>query len=595
MPCNAEQQIIINEFLQNPAPITLIQGKAGSGKSYMIQELVSQTRGAIILVPTNMAKSVYNNAQTIHSFFYGEFDDLENGYQNPREYSSGRNSYHGYFTNKLNSVQTMVIDEISMVRADTFEMMNVICQETRRNKSPFGGIKVILVGDMFQLPPIVEDPELARYLKAEYNGNYFFNSHVIQNHLSEVRYYELKHSVRHDNDKEYESILDGLRRGCPVEQAVHLLQQLNSRVVTPNQIPHNVVSIASSNAEVLRINHAELSKLPGANHRELAFFTIKSKNSDKTTQYTVDLEQPDENEYNTIEVPSKFESEFIFKPGARVIFTESKKKIGYVNGDFGTIVRQEGGSILVRIEKSGDVVEINRTDHYRYKMKYDEVKHTLRKETPYIQKTNQYPLKLAYAFTIHKSQGQTYDKVVLDLHSHIFASGQLYVALSRVKSLQGLFLTKPVSISDIIVDKEVLSFMSRFSTDGGSTIKQSPSFSAITDNRASSISRFNSFVSSHEELPSIRTYIEKSLWLAAELFEKGYYAYALLELNKCLVILEDYYYVEEYQETTAKIKAVENRFPKINEMDCNEVVRLMTDLYRRLYATRHKTVVNDKR
>ena len=96
-------------------------------------------------------------------------------------------------------------------------------------------------------------------------------------------------------------------------------------------------------------------------------------------------------------------------------------------------------------------------------------------------------------------------------------------------------------------------------------------------------------------MPSIRTYIEKSLWLAAELFEKGYYAYALLELNKCLVILEDYYYVEEYQETTAKIKAVENRFPKINEMDCNEVVGLMTDLYSRLYTTRHKTVVNDKR
>lgn len=89
MPCNSEQQRIINEFLQNPAPITLIQGKAGSGKSYMIRELITQTRGAIILVPTNMAKSVYNNAQTIHSFFYGEFDELENGYQNPREYSSG--------------------------------------------------------------------------------------------------------------------------------------------------------------------------------------------------------------------------------------------------------------------------------------------------------------------------------------------------------------------------------------------------------------------------------------------------------------------------------------------------------------------------
>ncbi len=594
MPCNAEQQRIINDFLSNPAPITLIQGKAGSGKSYMIRELVSQTKGAIVLVPTNMAKSVYNNAQTMHSYFYGEFDDLENGYQNPKNYSSKRNSYHSYFANKLATVQTIIIDEISMVRADTFEMMNVICQETRgNNKQPFGGINVILVGDMFQLPPIVEDPELARYLKAEYDGNYFFHSHIIQKNLSSIRYYELKHSVRHDNDNEYETILDGLRRGCPVKTAVQLLKELNGRVVLPDQIPGDVISIASSNAEVLRINHQELSKLPGNECRELAYFTVKNKNNNTYVQYSVGREQPDEKEYNTIEVPSKFESEFIFKPGARVIFTESRKKLGYVNGDFGTVVRQEGESIMVRIQKSGDVVEINRVDHYRYKMKYDEQKHILTKETPYIQKTNQYPLKLAYAFTIHKSQGQTYDRVVLDLNSHIFASGQLYVALSRVKSLNGLFLTKPVSISDIIVDRDVINFMSRFNNDepayAFSDTPQSQS------GRPSDILSFKSMVATHEGLPSLRNYIEKSASLASVLFDEGYYQYALLELNKCLVIIEDYYYTEEYNDLKAQIRALENRFPQINETDCNEAARIISELYNHLYMTSHKTVVNDKR
>lgn len=592
MPCNAEQQRILEDFLNNPAAITLIQGKAGSGKSYMIRELVSRTNGAMVLVPTNMAKSVYNNAQTMHSFFYGEFDDLDNGYQNPKTYSTHNNSYHGYFENKLSSVSTIVIDEISMVRADTFEMMNVICQKTLRNDKPFGGIKIILVGDMYQLPPIVEDEAIGQYLHAEYGGNFFFNSHVIKNHLSEIRYYELKHSVRHDNDKEYEQILDGLRRGCPVEIAVQLLQKLNSRVVNPSIIPANVVSIASSNAEVLRINHRELVKLPGQERRELALFSIKSKASNSYAQYTIGQPQPDESIYNTIEVPSKFESDFTFKTGARVMFTESKKKLGYVNGDFGTIVRQNVDTIMVRIDTSGDVVEINRVDHYRYKMKYDESKHSLTKETPYIQKTNQYPLKLAYAFTIHKSQGQTYERVVLDLHSHIFASGQLYVALSRVKSLNGLYLTKPVSISDIIVDQEVIDFLKGFSNEDHSTAQYSP---APRLHNSSQIQVFRSFVSSHERLASVRYYLEKSLSLAANLFEKGYSQYSLLELRKCLVILEDYYYTEGYGDVINNVKELEDKFPHISGDDCDTAIRLMSDLYSRLYTTSHKTVINDRR
>lgn len=592
MPCNAEQQRILDDFLRAPASITIIQGKAGSGKSYMIRELVSRTKGTIVLVPTNMAKSVYNNAQTIHSFFYGEFDDLDNGYQNPKSYSTHNNSYHGYFENKLSSVSTIVIDEISMVRADTFEMMNVICQETRRSDKPFGGIKVILVGDMYQLPPIVEDEAIGQYLNAEYGGSYFFNSHVIKKHLPEIRYYELKHSVRHDNDKEYEQILDGLRRGCPVEIAVQLLQKLNSRVVNPSFIPNNIVSIASSNAEVLRINHAELEKLPGQVRCELAIFSIKSKTSNSYTQYTVGQSQPDESIYNTIEVPSKFEPEFTFKTGARVMFTESKKKLGYVNGDFGTIVCQNGDTIMVRIDKSGDVVEINRVDHYRYKMKYDESKHDLTKETPYIQKTNQYPLKLAYAFTIHKSQGQTYERVVLDLHSHIFASGQLYVALSRVKSLSGLYLTKPISISDIIVDQEVIDFLKGFSEEDNSSVKYSP-VPRLHD--SAQIQDFRSFVSSHERMASVRYYMSKSLSLAAELFEKGYPQYALLELKKCLIILEDYYYTEGHEDTISRFKELEDKFPQIGEKDCEAALRLMSGLYDHLYTTSHKTVVNDRR
>ena len=188
MPCTSEQQRIIDEFMRNPAPLILIQGKAGTGKSYMIRELASRVPGTVILTPTNMAKSMYANAATMHSFFYGEFDDLDEGYQNPSKYNPFRNSYHSYFESKLRGVRTIIIDEISMVRADTFEMMNVICQKTLRSSEPFGGIKVIMVGDLFQLPPIAEDDQTIKYLNAEYGGMYFFNSHVVKENATRLKF-----------------------------------------------------------------------------------------------------------------------------------------------------------------------------------------------------------------------------------------------------------------------------------------------------------------------------------------------------------------------------------------------------------------------
>ena len=357
----------------------------------------------MILTPTNMARSVYRNAQTIHSFFYGEFDNLDEGYQNPKAYSRDRNRYHPNFLDRINSIRTLVIDEISMVRADTFEMMNTICREALSNDRPFGGLKVILVGDMYQLPPIVDDDEIGKYLKDEYGGYYFFNSHVIQNHLSEIRFYELKHSVRHGNDREYESILDKLRRGCPVGQAVEMLAKVNRRVVPEFMIPSNIVTIASSNAEVLRINHKELAKLSGREYRQLAIFTVKSRTENSYATYTIDQASLDESVYHQIDVPSKFEPDFHFKQGARVMFTESKRKAGYSNGDFGIIVRIAGDYILVRSEKTGQEIIIEKSDHYRYQMEYDWCKKSLVRIKPYIQRTDQYPLKLGYAFTIHKS------------------------------------------------------------------------------------------------------------------------------------------------------------------------------------------------
>ena len=175
------------KYLQNsPQGITFIHGKAGCGKTYLIQKVESFIGGCQVLAPTNLAASLYKNGKTLHSFFYGGFDDLDEGFQDPHNLTDERCAL---LAPRISQVRMLVIDEISMVRADTFEMMNQICQRCKRNELPFGGIPVIVVGDMFQLPPIVSEEAVLAYLKKEYDGIYFFNSHVIQKELNQTKKY----------------------------------------------------------------------------------------------------------------------------------------------------------------------------------------------------------------------------------------------------------------------------------------------------------------------------------------------------------------------------------------------------------------------
>ena len=172
-----EQEEILNYLKAQPAQITFIHGKAGCGKTYLLQKAEKEVAGCQILAPTNLACKLYDNAMTLHSFFYGAFDNLDEGYQNPSNLTSSVKTSRAALYAK--SVKLLVIDEISMVRSDTFEMMNRIFQIIQDNKKPFGGVPVVVVGDLFQLPPIVSDDAVGQYLTKEYNGYYFFHSHVI--------------------------------------------------------------------------------------------------------------------------------------------------------------------------------------------------------------------------------------------------------------------------------------------------------------------------------------------------------------------------------------------------------------------------------
>ena len=459
-PVASSQQDVLDYLSKNPVGITFVHGKAGCGKTYLINQIESSNRGCQVLAPTNLAASLYKRARTLHSFFWKGFDNLDEGFQNTANITPAKASNMSY---ELSKVTMLVFDEISMVRSDTFEMMNQICQKAKGNSLPFGGIPVVVVGDLFQLPPVVSDEAIHNYLINEYGGLYFFDSHVIKNNMDKVKLFELTKSYRQKNDPEFVKLLDSFRVPLSPEKKVELLESLNTRVTSV--LPEDAVYIASSNDEVSKINTEKLNALPGKVESLEASYRIKLKNSNSH----VDLkhhELPSTADIETIVIPSQYEGVLNFKVGARVMVTKNSKvnyQRYYTNGDFGlvkdfddhrfTIVLDNGKTIQCPCPL--DNYAYKQTIEYRYEFDYDSKSHKITRKKPFIQRTDQFPLKLAYAFTIHKSQGQTYDKVILDLNSHIFAPGQLYVALSRAKSLGGLYLTKKITYSDIISDESI--------------------------------------------------------------------------------------------------------------------------------------------
>lgn len=535
-----------------PRGITFIHGKAGSGKTTLIRKLESGMPGCQVLAPTNFAADLYRGARTIHSFFYAALDDLDEGYQNPAGLTRDKAEK---CRAGLSGVRMLIIDEISMVRADLFEMINVICQKAMGNDSPFGGIPVVVVGDLFQLPPIVSTDAVKDYLEKEYGGFYFFNSHIVQKEISRIKLFELTKSFRQENDPEFVRVLDAFRYPMTPQRKLQILNGINTRVT--ENLPEDAVYVASSNEEVRRVNASKLLGLPGPLITVDAEYMIQKE--DKSGYVTVrHSDLPVEEDIREIMLPSAYDSQLQFKVGAKVVFTKNSKFWGYVNGDMGTIMDFNGEYFTIRLNESGNVVrcpnpqdryKINQVTDYRYDMIYDEQQHKLVKVIPYVQRTRQFPIKLGYAFTIHKAQGQTYDKVILDLSSHIFAPGQLYVALSRARSLEGLYLTRPVTYSDIISDETIIVFLDKLRrynglpTDG---LMANESRAALQATRCGSAVEdvFASIIRCKEKSPSVRECMLGALASYKALAAMGENEKANLELRKIVDIIMESYNVE---------------------------------------------------
>ena len=413
-----DEQARIFEAIESSGRNFFITGKAGTGKSYLLQYLKQNSQKKLVVTAPTGTAAINVDGQTINSVFWL-----------PPKFLS-RESFNSYnmsleSADLLRNIDMLIIDEVSMVRTDMMEAMDWVLRAVRKNLDPFGGVQLVMFGDPYQLPPVVDDKELHRYFRDIFGGHYFFNSPSYQK--TEVSTIELSTVIR-QKDSLFINILDEIRHGNISNESLEIL---NSRFLVP--IPEkDVLTLTANNRTARRINSEKLDALPGKSR------CYKAEISGKI----------DRGSFPADDI-------LILKKGAQVIFIKNDKVKRWVNGTLGVIETLDQDAIYVSIRGIVFPVVQEKWESIKYRYNKEEQK----VEEVVIASFVQFPVRLAWAITIHKAQGQTYDSVVIDLNGGAFTNGQTYTGLSRCKSLDGLFLKQPIDRRDIIIDPTVVSFM----------------------------------------------------------------------------------------------------------------------------------------
>ena len=404
-----------------------LTGKAGTGKTTFLKELKANSpKRMVVLAPTGIA-AINAGGTTIHSFFQLPLSPYV-----PGASFGGRESKKYQFgkikRNIIRTLDLLVIDEVSMVRADLLDAVDSVMRRYRKHNEPFGGAQLLLIGDLQQLAPVVKDDEW-ELMKEYYDTPYFFSSRALA--MTNYQTVELTKVYRQQDDN-FVRLLNRIRENKADDNTLNML---NARYIPNFKIPAggNYIRLTTHNYQAQRINERKLAELPSAPF-------------DFTAEVTGDFPE------------SSFPADatLTLKTGAQVMFIKNDTAGRFFNGMIGEVDYVEENSIGVRNRDTGEVINIEKAE-------WTNSKYTLDSKTKEITETvegvfRQYPLRLAWAITIHKSQGLTFEHAIIDA-SHSFAHGQTYVALSRCRSLEGMVLSAPLSRESVINDETVDSFI----------------------------------------------------------------------------------------------------------------------------------------
>lgn len=437
----SDEQQRLFEYIESTDAHVFVTGRAGTGKSTLLSYLIDNTdKSVAVCAPTGVA-ALNVGGSTIHSLFGFPFGVLGN--------VDLSKHMRRYTREILGAIDILVIDEVSMVNADMMDAMSRAMGIARgKRKVPFGGAQVVMFGDPYQLAPVPpQNPEEIAYMAENYQSNWFFDAHVWRD--AGLERYELIEIFR-QTDTHFKDILNAIRDGSCTQE---MIDELNRLAVRP--MPHDdILRLATINRTVDQVNVSRLSQI-----------------ADKPRVFTATAS----GDMKAFERVKPADERLELKIGAQVMFIKNddsspfKDSDGmalrrWVNGTIGTVVEFKSESHVV-VEVDGERMDVGRAtwEKVRYEIEeyFDEdtnkVKETL-VAVP-VAEFKQLPLRLAWGVTIHKSQGQTYDEVMIDMGAGAFAPGQTYVALSRVRSLDGLYLSRAIRLSDVKIDQRVLAFM----------------------------------------------------------------------------------------------------------------------------------------